>query len=415
MVTSSLSPSPFDEVVSREGLGLLGQARARFGKPADVTPLWLADMGFRTPENVRRVLGERVASGIIGYSVPTSGYYEALGGWFERRHGWVVDPRKSVLTRGVVHAVHLALDALTEPGDGVVIQPPVYQPFFDAVRATGRRLLTSELVAPDQTDRGWQIDFDDFEAKARQARAFILCSPHNPVGRVWTRPELERLADICLRHGVTIISDEIHQDFVYPGACHTVTASLGAEIDAITVTCTAPSKTFNLAGLQLANVFVSEPAMRRRLADAYARQGLSQHPALSLAACEAAYGGEADQWVDALVAYLDATLAAVADFVSERLPGVRFWRPEGTYFAWLDFRGLGLAPDALERAITGGAGLWLSDGATFGPGGDGFRRLVAAEPRAVILQALERLAQALGAGARRDAGSPVARHRPPEV
>ncbi|MDR1151536.1 MAG: PatB family C-S lyase [Bifidobacteriaceae bacterium] len=385
--------SRFDEVIDREGTGALALDRARFGLPLDVTPLWIADMGFAAPNAVTTALAGRVQHGILGYSVPTPGYFEALGGWFARRHGWHVDPRQSVQTRGVVHALYLALDALTDPGAGVIIQPPVYPPFFQAIRDTGRRLLANPLV---EADGRYEIDFDQFEAQAREAAAFILCSPHNPVGRVWTRAELSRLADVCLRHRVLIISDEVHADFVYPGSRHVVTAVLGADVDALTVTCTAPSKTFNVAGLQLANVFASDAGTRARLEAAYARNGLSQHPALGLVACEAAYGGGADEWVDELVAYLNGTMAAIAGFTQAHLPGIRFIRPEGTYVAWLDMRGLGLDQAGLKRLVVTGARLWLSDGAAFGAEGAGFQRLNAAAPRAVVMSALERLAAALG-------------------
>jgi cystathionine beta-lyase len=393
--------SVFDRVVEREGTDALALARERYGMPAGVTPLWIADMAFEAPAVVRRALAERTEHGIFGYGLPGSGYFDALTGWFGRRHGWPVDPAWAVLTRGVVHALYLSLEALTEPGDGVIIQPPVYQPFFEAVQQTGRRLLANPLIL----DNGrWEIDFDHFAAQARSAAAFILCSPHNPVGRVWTRPELERLAEICLRHNVVIISDEVHQDFVYPGHRHAVTAQLSAEVAARTVTCTAPSKTFNLAGLQLANVFVSDRERRERLIRAYQRQGLSQHPIYGLVACQAAYGGAADAWVDQLVGYLDTSMSWIEEFAGSDLPGVGFRRPEGTYLAWLDFRSLGLRPAALRQLVTQRAKLWLSDGPTFGPGGEGFMRLNTAVPRATLKDAFGRLKAAI-AGAREDAGA----------
>ncbi|MDR2453158.1 MAG: PatB family C-S lyase [Bifidobacteriaceae bacterium] len=384
--------SEFDRLIDRAGTGALAWDRRRHGVPADALPLWVADMAFAAPPAVRQALAERAAHGIIGYSVPTDSYYEALAGWFERRHGWQVEARAAVLTRGVVHGLHLALEALTKPGDGVIVQPPVYAPFFEAVHGRGRRLLANPLVeGPD----GYQIDFDGFAAAARQATAVILCSPHNPVGRVWRRAELEQLAEICLRHGLWIISDEVHADFAYPGRRHTVTASLGAEVDAITVTCTAPSKTFNLAGLQLANLFAADLGARARLKAAYAAQGLGPHPGLALAACQAAYCGRADAWVDDLVAYLEGNMACLAAGIGANLPQLGFRQPEGTYVAWIDFRALGLEPAELRRLVLERARLWLSDGESFGPGGAGFQRLNAAAPRAVLTEALRRLAEAL--------------------
>jgi cystathionine beta-lyase len=288
----------------------------------------------------------------------------------------------------------LALETLSKPGDGVLIQPPVYTPFFEVIEATGRQLLTSQLL---ETDSGWEIDFDDFEAKARNARIFILCSPHNPVGRVWRRSELEQLAAICLRHNVKIVSDEIHADFVYPGSKHTVTATLSDEVNAATVTCTAPSKTFNLAGLQLANVFAADAATRHGMAAAFHGQGLSHTPALGLLACQVAYSGACDEWVDALVRYLDTTMALIESEVAQRLaPSVAFHRPEGTYLTWLDLRKLGLTIPEARQLVVERAGLWLSEGSAFGPGGDGYWRLNAAFARATVRDALDRLAQALG-------------------
>jgi cystathionine beta-lyase len=385
--------SVFDVEVSREGTGALALDREGHGLPPDAVPLWVADMAFPAPPAVREALAERVRHGIFGYSIPTDAYWRAVGGWFQRRHGWAPDPALAVLTRGLVHAIYLALSALTQPGAGVIIQPPVYPPFFEAVRATGRRLLENPLV---EGPGGYEIDFDQFEALAAGAEAFILCSPHNPVGRVWSRAELERLAAICLRHGVLIISDEVHADFVHPGARHLVTAALDPAVAAVTVTCTAPSKTFNLAGLQLANVFAPDAAARARLIAAYAAQGLSQHPAAGLVACEAAYGGACDAWVDDLVAYLGANLALIGERAAGGgLPGVVFRPPQGTYLAWLDFRGLGLDTAGLRRLVVERARLWLSPGESFGASGAGFQRLNAAVSRAVLARALDQLAGAL--------------------
>jgi cystathionine beta-lyase len=383
--------SLFDEEIDRSVTPAVALDRERHGVPPDAIPLWIADMGFAAPEPVIRALVERARHGIFGYERIGDTYTGALTEWFARRHGWTVDTRGLVVTRGAVHALYLAVEALTAPGDGVIVQPPVYPPFFAAVRDTGRRLLNNPLV---QTGERYEIDFDGFEAAAREATAFILCSPHNPVGRVWTPGELERAAEICLRHGVRIISDEVHADIVYPGAHHTVTASLADEVDAVTVTVTAPSKTFNLAGLQVANVFAADAVTRRRLRAAYASQGLSQPPDLGMVACEAAYSGEADRWVDQLVAYLDGTMTVIGQFLEEHLASVRWHRPEGTYLAWLDFTGLGLDPTDLRDLVIRRARLWLNDGDTFGHGGTGFWRLNAAYPRSVVRRALERLAAA---------------------
>ncbi|MDR3201740.1 MAG: pyridoxal phosphate-dependent aminotransferase [Bifidobacteriaceae bacterium] len=391
-VGGAVPPSEFDRVVDRAGTDAIAVDHARYGKDPGLLPMWVADMGFRAPEPVRAALAERAEHGIFGYSDAGDGYFEALTGWFAARHGWKIDPAHVRFTPGVVAAIHIALNALTDPGDSIIIQPPVYYPFAAAIRATGRRVAANPLRRVGETGR-YEIDFEGFEAQARQARLFILCNPHNPVGRVWSAPDLLRLGRICARHGVIVIADEVHADFVYPGARHQVFAALDPEFEQMAVTCTAPSKTFNLAGLQLANIVIADPGLRGRFRETQSRAGFGHPPATGLVAARAAYAS-GGPWVDALVQYIWETMAFLANQISERVPGVAFRPPEGTYLAWLDCAGLGLDPDRLEAWVQQRAGLWLDDGRIFGEGGAGFQRLNTAFPRSVIAEAVDRLAAA---------------------
>lgn len=385
----------FDTVVRHaDGLSIKYDFTGR-GRPQDVLPLWVADMDFSAPPAVTEALSELAGRGIFAYSEPDAAYIEALTGWFARRHGWQVDPAWLQVTPGVVVALYLAVKAFTAPGDAVIIQQPNYHPFEEAVLGTGRRLIVSELV--QGPDGRYRMDYEDFEQRIvdNDVRLFILCSPHNPVGRVWTREELAKAGEICLRHGVVVVSDEIHQDFIYPGYRHEVFADISPELAAVTVTCTAPSKTFNLAGLQNSNVFIANESLRARFKEAYARAGLSQPNVAGLVACRAAYA-HGDAWLTQLVAYLDENMNLVRDAVCG-WEGVRFDKPEGTYLAWLDCRALGLSDRELRELFTEKARVWLSDGFGFGKGGSGFMRLNAASPASVVQEGLDRITRALSA------------------
>lgn len=383
----------FDRMVNRKNTYSMKFDPLSRGKPADVLPMWVADMDFPAPPCVLEALSERVRHGIFGYSEPDAAYFSALRGWFANRFGWEVEREWLSVTPGVVNAIYLAVRALTTPGAGVLIQQPVYPPFKSSVIHTGRTPLVNELV---YRDGRYGIDFEDFEEKAKQAGMFILCNPHNPVGRVWSRDELVRMGEICLRHGLVIVSDEIHQDFIYEGHKHLVFAGLDARFADATLTCTAPSKTFNLAGLQLANIFTRNRAMRDAFDKEYASAGLSQPPLMGLAACRAAYENGA-AWLDELIAYLAGNMSRIGEFLQTRVPRIKLVEPEGTYLAWLDCAGLGLSARELDALITDKAKLWLNSGPGFGLGGAGFQRMNAACPRATVEEALRRLAAACAA------------------
>jgi len=387
----------FDRIIDRRATSSIKYDPASRGRPQDVLPMWVADMDFAAPPCVTDALAARARHGIFGYSEPDEAYFSALRTWFGERFGWGVEREWLACTPGVVNALYLAVRAFTKPGDAVLVQHPVYYPFNLAVRETGRELLINELVYDRHAANGsrYSIDFDDFESKLKKAKLFILCSPHNPVGRVWTRDELVRMGELCLRCGVTVIADEIHQDIIFPASRHLVFAALDERFAGITVTCTAPSKTFNLAGLLHANIFISNKAMLARFKQEYAACGLSHPGIMGLLACQAAYAGGA-QWLDELCGYLAGNISLLRGFLQTRLPKIKLVEPEGTYLAWLDFSEYKLSDQELDNSITHKAGLWLNSGHIFGQGGSGFQRMNVACPRTVLSEALRRLEAAFG-------------------
>ncbi|MDR2921851.1 MAG: pyridoxal phosphate-dependent aminotransferase [Treponema sp.] len=377
----------FDRVIDRSNSCSIKYEPLWRGKPDDVLPLWVADMDFAAPPCVQDALVRRAEHGIFGYSEFDAAYFDVTRKWFEERFNWTVRREWLTITPGVVNALYLAVRALTKPGDGIVIQQPVYYPFESSVKKTGRQLLINELV---YSGGRYSIDFDDFEEKIKQAKMFIMCNPHNPVGRVWTRDELVRMGEICLRYGVIVIADEIHEDFVFPGHQHLVFAALNQDFADITVTCTSPSKTFNLAGLLCANIFISNRELREKFKEEYAGCGLSQPGIMGLVACKAAYEGGA-QWLDQLLDYLAGNMLLLKTYLSKHIPKIKLVEPEGTYLAWLDCNELGISAQKLDETITRNGKIWLSAGYTFGKGGKGFERVNAACPRSVLHNALERL------------------------
>jgi cystathionine beta-lyase len=385
----------FDQLIERRGTDCLKYDFAKeHGMPEDVLPLWVADMDFQAPPEVLDALAQKSRHGILGYSdAAGDGYFKAISNWYETRFGWKPKKEWLVKTPGVVFALCTAIRALTDKDDAVLIQPPVYYPFAESVRINRRKLVVNELI---YSDGKYTIDLDDFEAKIARndVKLFILCSPHNPVGRVWTEEELTAMGEICVRHGVIVVSDEIHSDFTYEGYTHHVFASLRPEFADAAITCTAPSKTFNVAGLQTSNIFIANAGIRHQFASEIAKAGYGQANVMGLAACKAAYTYGAP-WLDALKGYLVKNLDYVRTFLENELPQLRLVEPEGTYLAWIDCRALGLEDDMLNALIVHKAGLWLDPGPIFGEGGEGFQRINIACPRATLEKALTRLKNAL--------------------
>lgn len=385
----------FDGVICRRGTNSIKyDFAAKRGMPEDSLPLWVADMDFQSPPAVLEALSQRICHGIFGYSdAADERYFGALLQWYQTRFCWSPQPDWLVKTPGVVFAIATAIRALTQEGDAVLIQQPVYYPFEATVRANGRRLIVNQLLY--QKCR-YSIDLEDFEAQIikEQVKLFILCSPHNPVGRVWTEKELTDLGDICLRHGVYVIADEIHADFVYPGHRHRVFAGLKPDYADITVTCTAPSKTFNLAGLQISNIWIKNENIRQLFSLEMDKAGYSQPNLMGLIAGQAAYE-QRESWLEAVKGYVAENLSLVRRYCREELQNLRLVEPEGTYLVWLDCRELGLSDPELNRLVVEEAGLWLDGGTMFGVGGEGFQRINIACPRSTLLQALERLKKAV--------------------
>ncbi len=380
----------FDKICDRRGSGSIKYGKPPAGDPEKVVPMWVADMDFRSAPSIREALEKTVDHGIFGYTDRGDAYKAAVTGWYERRMGWTIDPEWIIPVQGVIFAAATAIRALTEKGDGVMICQPVYYPFANIVKDNGRKLVVNELVLKDGK---YEIDFDDFEKKAEEAKAFLFCSPHNPCGRVWTKEELERIAKICEDKGLYIISDEIHSDFVYPGHTHTPVMTLSEETAPRTVTCVSPTKTFNIAGIEAANIITSNEDIRRRLTrEAFSAGSFGQNLFGSAATMAAYTGGE--EWLDTLLEYLQMNIGHVRSF-AESTPKIDLIEPEGTYLLWLDCRKTGLDGRQLQKFFLEEADVWLHDGSVFGKGGEGFMRMNVACPEKVLTEVLDMMRKAV--------------------
>ena len=386
-------PINFDEIIDRRNTSCLKyDFAAERGYPADILPFWVADMDFRAPASVITALKERADHGVFGYTQVKDDYFTVLQNWFQTRHNWTIERCDLIVTPGVVFAVANAIRAFTRPRDAVLIQQPVYYPFANMIHQNERTLIDNPLRL---IEGHYEIDFEDFAQKIidHNVKLFILCSPHNPIGRVWQRAELEQLAAICLRHNVIVVADEIHEEFVRPGFRHIPFASLSEAAAAITITCTSPSKTFNLAGLQISNIFIRSADLRHRFKEELSRTGFDEPNTLGLTGAKAAYEHGA-AWHRELLAYLEENIARTKAFLAAHLPKVTLIEPEGTYLLWLDFSAYGLSDKELNEKIIRDAHLWLDDGPIFGAGGSGFQRINIACPWKTLEQGLKNLAAA---------------------
>ncbi len=356
--------------------------------PEGVLPMWVADMDFRTAPAIIDSLQKRVAHGIFGYTRVPDAYYDAVTSWFSRRHGWDIDREWIIYTSGVVPAVSAVIKALTVPGDKVIVQTPVYNCFFSSIRNNGCEIVSNPLRRTADT---YEMDFDALERCAADPRAkvMLLCNPHNPAGRVWTPDELTRLGNICLRNGVTVVSDEIHCELVYQGFKYTPFASLSDAFLHRSVTCVSPSKAFNIAGLQIANIVTFDADLRRRIDKAININEVCDVNPFGVAATIAAYN-EGEEWLNQLVDYLHGNYEAMAEFCRRELPEFPITRLEGTYLVWMDCSSLGMPSDALEHALLDDARLWLNAGTMYGAEGEGYMRWNIACPRSVMLDGLNR-------------------------
>lgn len=356
--------------------------------PEGVLPMWVADMDFRTAPAIIDALQKRVAHGIFGYTRVPDAYYDAVTSWFSRRHGWDIDREWIIYTSGVVPAVSAVIKALTVPGDKVIVQTPVYNCFFSSIRNNGCEIVSNPLRRTADT---YEMDFDALERCAADPRAkvMLLCNPHNPAGRVWTPDELTRLGNICLRNGVTVVADEIHCELVYQGFKYTPFASLSDAFLHRSVTCVSPSKAFNIAGLQIANIVAFDNDLRSRIDKAININEVCDVNPFGVAATIAAYN-EGEEWLNQLVDYLHGNYEAMAEFCRRELPEFPITRLEGTYLVWMDCSSLGMPSDALEHALLDDARLWLNAGTMYGAEGEGYMRWNIACPRSVMLDGLNR-------------------------
>lgn len=380
----------FDKVIDRRNTRCLKYDFAkRRGMPEDVLPLWVADMDFATSSYIEDALIERAKHGIFGYSEVQTPYFEILENWLKKHHNWDVQEKWLIKTPGVVFALAMAVKAYTEIDEGILIQAPVYYPFYEVIRDNGRKIVENELYLGD--DNRYHIDFEDFEDKiiSEKVRLFILCSPHNPVGRVWTAEELVKLGDICVKHGVIVVSDEIHADFVFKGRHH-VFASLKKEFENISITCTSPSKTFNLASMMMSNIFIPNHELKRKFRKELDAAGTSQLGIMGLVACEAAYS-KGEEWYRSMIEYVRENIEFTKEYIAENIPDVSMIDIEGTYLVWLDFHKTGLSAEELDRRIILNAKLWLDSGKIFGKCGEGFQRINVACPRSILKEALDRI------------------------
>ncbi|HHU70138.1 MAG TPA: pyridoxal phosphate-dependent aminotransferase [Thermoanaerobacterales bacterium] len=384
----------FDEIIDRSNnySSKWDNLELMFGRD-DLLSMWVADMDFLCANPVTDAVVERAKQGIYGYTSRPSSYFESVVQWMKKRHNWDVKTEWMLFSPGVVPALSFMVNTFTHPGDKVIVQPPVYYPFFSVIKDNGRQIVNNPLIYKDGR---YYMDFDDLESKAQdpQVKLLILCSPHNPVGRVWTKKELIRLGEICIKNNILVISDEIHCDILYPGITHTPFASVSEEFALSSLTCTAPSKTFNLAGLQTSTIIIPNKIYYNEYKNFLERVHLTQNNAFGLVALQAAYR-HGEEWLDQLLAYLDENLRTLIESIDREIPQIKVVRPEGTYLVWLDCRGLGLDTEQLNDLMINKARVAFDDGIWFGIGGEGFQRINIACPRAYIHEAVKRIKKAV--------------------
>jgi cystathionine beta-lyase len=383
----------FDEPVLREGTDCIKYDLREeiFGKK-DVIPMWVADMDFNTPDFIIKAIKNRLNHEIFGYSLRPEIYYQSIISWLIRKHSWHIEKDWISFSPGVVPALNFCTLAFTKPGDGVIVQPPVYFPFFSAVESHGRKLIYNPLR---ENGGRWEMDFENLESSIHaDTKMIIISNPHNPVGRVWSPEELNRLAAICLKNNILILSDEIHCDLVLPDYTHTPMASLSEEIAQKTITFIAPSKTFNLAGLSTSSVVISNPALRRTFARLIESLHVTNGNIFGTIASIAAYS-QGYEWLNALLGYIDNNISFVTDYCKQLIPEILPVRPEATYMIWLDCRKLGIKGKELQDFFVRKAGVGMNEGSTFGPGGEGYMRMNVASSHHVVMKAMEQIEKAV--------------------
>ncbi len=381
----------FDKVIDRRGSGCFkyDALKPLYGRE-DLLSLWVADMDFEVAPCIRDALARKLEHGVFGYNFRLPDYYSAIRDWVRRRYQWEISDEWIVSTPGVVPAINLAVLALTKPTDRILIQTPVYRPFFNAVTDHDRCLLTNTLIYENNQ---YKLDFDDFERKIKQASLFILCSPHNPIGKVWSREELEFMLELCARHGVPVISDEIHADIIYPGHEFVSTGALSKNVESV-ISCLSPAKSFNIAGLSSASVVIRNPRLRKKISDLNEHLHLYLGNTFGVEAVKAAYNS-GEEWLLELLKYLDGNRQYLQDFIGSELPMLTMVPPQGSYLAWIDFSELGMDDSALFDFLTNKAKIALDPGRKFGVDGSGFSRLNFGCRRAILEEAMDNLKKAI--------------------
>ncbi len=378
----------FDKKISRENTDSVKyDARKTYFGTGDVLPMWVADMDFEVPQEVKKAVVERSAHAVYGYSFRPAAYYRAVKNWLQKRHQWDVKTQWIRFSPGIVTAINLAIQTYTQPGDGIIVQPPVYFPFFNAVKNNKRKMIENKLI---NNNGHYEMDFDLLEKQASRAKMLLLSSPHNPVGRCWTKEELSTLADICLRHNVLVVSDEIHNDLILPGFKHTPLAALSGDIARNTITFIAPSKTFNLAGLFTSSMIIPDNDLRKKMDEKLESLHLVHGNLFGYVASTAAYNHGAE-WLDQLMQYIRGNFDLVSGFFEENIPQIKMTQQEATYLAWVDFRAFGLDDDALNEKLVKEAKTGFSRGSTFGTGGEGFMRINLGTQRVNVTEMLQRV------------------------
>jgi len=383
----------FDEAPQREGTDCIKYdlRELTFGRK-DVIPMWVADMDFKTPDFIADKLRERVNHELYGYSFRPAGYFNSIVKWLSVRHNWHIDREWICFCPGIVPALNLCTLAFTRPGDSVIVQPPVYAPFFSAIESHGRNIIYNQLV---EQEGSWRMDFDSLRRSiSENTKMIIISNPHNPVGRAWTADELNTLAGICLENKILILSDEIHCDLILPGFRHIPVAGISEEIADITVTCIAPSKTFNLAGLSTSSVIITNPVLRKYFKRKIDTLHVGYGNIFGNVASAAAYS-EGAAWTDELMEYIKGNVEYVMKYCRENIPEIKPVKPEATYLIWLDCRNLGMSGKELQYFFVHRAGVGLSEGSVFGPGGEGFMRMNLGTNRATVTKALEQIEKAV--------------------
>ena len=380
----------FDTVTDRKNTNAIKYDLAKKrGKPEDAVSLWVADMDFPTAPCIQKAVAEKAAHGIWGYSRPDNRYYDALKKWYKERHNFEVQNEWVVNTPGVCFALAAAVKAFTKEGESVLIQKPIYYPFFNIINSLQRKVVNSSLILKNNH---YEIDFDDFERKIVQenVKMFILCSPHNPGGRVWTKQELQKISEICLAHNVLVVSDEIHSDITFGSNVHTVYGSLSEQALKNSIICTAPSKSFNLAGLQFSNIFIADEKLRKAFSKELDKTGYDEPSVFGIVAATAAYSEGAD-WFDSVKSYIWENILFAKKYIEENAPQIKVLVPEGTYLLWLDFSKTGLSDSEINDRVLNKAKVWLDSGSMFGKEGEKFQRINCATPRIILEDALKRI------------------------